>query len=128
MLKIMVVDDEKEQIFSIEQYFNTFHANEYNIISATSGKNCLKLLEKQTPDVLILDIMMPEMNGWEVIEELQKNPNTSKIPIIILTARTDGFARDAGRLMADDFIEKPIDMEELKIRIDKVLKKHHKIK
>jgi CheY-like chemotaxis protein len=128
MLKIMVVDDEKGQIYAIEQYFNTFHADEYKIISATSGKKCLKLLEKETPDVLILDIMMPEMNGWEVIEELQGEPNNQKIPIIILTARTDEFARDAGKLMADDFIEKPIDMEELKIRIDKVLKKHHRIK
>jgi len=122
MSKIMIVDDEKEQIFSIEQYFKTFHNDKYKIISATSGKICLKKLEKEKPDIIILDIMMPEMNGWEVIEELKKQPDYQKIPIIILTARTDGFARDAARLMADDFIAKPIDMEELKIRIDKVLK------
>lgn len=127
MSKIMVVDDEKEQIYSIEQYFKTFHGDEYEIISATSGKKCLKKLENEKPDIIILDIMMPEMNGWEVIEELKKHPDYQKIPIIILTARTDGFAIDAGKLMADDFIAKPIDIEELKIRIDKVLKKHRRI-
>jgi CheY-like chemotaxis protein len=123
MKKIMVVDDEKEQIYSIEKFFNNFYGDNYQIISARSGKKCLKLLEKEIPDIIILDIMMPEMNGWEVIEELKKHPSYLKIPVIILTARTDGFARDAGKMMADDFIAKPIDYEELRIRIDKVLKK-----
>ena len=125
MIKIMVVDDEEEQIYSIEKFFKNFYGNKYQIISATSGKKCLKLLEKEIPDIIILDIMMPEMNGWEVIEKLKIHPSYQNIPVIILTARTDGFARDAGKLMADDFIAKPIDIEELKIRVDKVVKKYH---
>ena len=125
MIKIMVVDDEEEQIYSIEKFFKNFYGNKYQIISATSGKKCLKLLEKEIPDIIILDIMMPEMNGWEVIEKLKIHPSYQNIPVIILTARTDGFARDAGKLMADDFIAKPIDIEELKIRVDRVVKKYH---
>lgn len=123
MIKILVVDDEKEQIYSIEKFFLNFYGDKYQIFSATSGKKCFKILEKDIPDIIILDIMMPEMNGWEVIEQLKKNPSYQGIPVIILTARTDRFARDAGKLMAVDFIAKPIDFEELKIRIDKVLKK-----
>lgn len=125
MIKVLVVDDEKEQIYSIEMYFKKFYNDEYQIISATSGKKCFVLLKKEVPDVIVLDIMMPDMNGWEVIENLKIDPTLKDIPVIILTARTDGFARDAGKLMADDFIAKPIDYEELKIRIDRVLKKYH---
>lgn len=123
MIKILVVDDEKEQIYSIEKFFLNFYSDKYQIFSATSGKKCFKILEKNIPDIIVLDIMMPEMNGWEVIEQLKKNPSYQGIPVIILTARTDRFARDAGKLMAVDFIAKPIDFEELKIRIDTVLKK-----
>ena len=125
MKKILIVDDKIEQIYSIKKYFSTFHRSEYHIISATNGKQCFSQLKKEMPDVIILDIMMPGMNGWEVIENLKMYPSYKNIPLIILTARTDGFARDAGNLMADDFIAKPVDMEELKIRIDKVLNKYH---
>jgi CheY-like chemotaxis protein len=123
MRKILVVDDEKEQLYSIEKFFSNFYGDRYKILSAVSGKQCFKILEHTIPDIIILDIMMPEMNGWEVIEQLKLHPAYQKIPVIILTARTDGFARDAGKLMAVDYIAKPIDCEELKIRIDKVLKK-----
>lgn len=123
MIKILVVDDEKEQLYSIEKFFSNFYRDRYQILPATSGKQCFKILEFTIPDIILLDIMMPEMNGWEVIELLKIHPAYQKIPVIILTARTDGFARDAGKLMASDFIAKPIDFEELKIRIDKVLKK-----
>lgn len=123
MINVLVVDDEKEQIYSIEKYFDRFYGDEYKIITATSGKNCFTQLKKEIPDIIVLDIMMPGMNGWEVIENLKMDPSFKDIPVIILTARTDGFARDAGKLMANDFIAKPIDVEELKIRIDRIIKK-----
>ena len=123
MINVLVVDDEKEQIYSIEKYFDKFYGKKYKIVSATSGKKCFTQLKKETPDVIVLDIMMPGMNGWEVIENLKMDPSYKNIPLIILTARTDGFARDAGKVMADDFIAKPVDMEELKIRINRIVKK-----
>jgi len=127
MKKIMVVDDEQDQIFSIKTGFETEYPKEYDIIGAESGKKCFELLEKNVkPDLILLDIMMPGMDGWEVFDKLRANQKYKKIPVIFLTARSDGFAANAGSMIADDYIEKPVDIDELKVRIDKVLKKAKK--
>jgi CheY-like chemotaxis protein len=124
MKKIMIVDDEKDQIFSIKTGFEQEYPNEYEIIGVESGKKCFELLEKNVkPDLILLDIMMPGMDGWEVFDKIKANQSWRKIPIIFLTARSDGLAKSAGLLIADDYIEKPIDIQELKTRIDNVLKK-----
>ena len=124
MKEIMLVDDEKDQIFCIKTAFEELFGKEYSIIPAESGKHCFKLLEKNVkPDLILLDLMMPEMNGWEVFDKLRANPSWKNIPVLILTARTDGLAAQAGKLIADDYIEKPIDIKELKTRIDNLLKK-----
>ena len=124
MKKIMLVDDEQDQIFSIKTGFEQEFPNEYEIIGVESGKKCFELLEKNVkPDLILLDIMMPYMDGWEVFDKIKANQTWKKIPIIFLTARSDGLAKSAGSMIADDYIEKPIDIQELKIRIDNVLKK-----
>jgi DNA-binding response OmpR family regulator len=129
MKKIMLVDDEKDQLFSIKTGFNEIYPNQYNIILVESGKKCFELLDKNTiPDLIILDIMMPEMNGWEVFDKLRANQKWKSIPVIFLTARSDGLATSAGAMIADDYIEKPIDINELKTRIDNVLNKVKKKK
>jgi CheY-like chemotaxis protein len=119
--KILFVDDEKDQIFVIKKGFENLYSKEYEIIPAYSGKECLSILENTIPDLIILDIMMPEMNGWQVFDKLKAHQHWKHIPIIILTARTDGFAEHAGGSIAEDFIKKPIDIQELKSRIDHVL-------
>ena len=127
MKKIMLVDDEKDQIFFVKASFKNLFGKEYVIIPAESGEKCFELLEnKEIPDVILLDIMMPRMNGWEVFDRLRANPSWKNIPIIFLTARTDEFAEHAGVLIADDYIKKPIEIKELKTRIDNVLKKAKK--
>ena len=127
MKKIMLVDDEKDQIFFVKASFKNLFGKEYTIIPAESGEKCFELLEnKEVPDVILLDIMMPKMNGWEVFDRLRANPSWKDIPIIFLTARTDEFAEHAGVLIADDYIKKPIEIKELKTRIDNVLKKARK--
>jgi CheY-like chemotaxis protein len=124
MKKIMIVDDEEDQIFCIKTGFEEIFGKDYKIISADSGKRCFELLEnKVIPDIILLDIMMPEMNGWEVFDKLRASKEWKNIPVVFLTARSDEFAENAGGLIADDFIEKPIDIKELKVRIEKVLKK-----
>jgi CheY-like chemotaxis protein len=124
MKNILYVDDKKDQIFYIKTAFEDLYANEYKIIPADSGKKCLELLDKEIiPDLILLDIMMPDMNGWEVFDKLKANPKWKNIPIVFLTARTDGFAEETGEFIADDYIKKPIDVKELKIKIDNVLKK-----
>ncbi len=124
MKKIMIVDDEQDQIFSVKMGFEQEYAKEYEIIAAESGKKCFELLEKKViPDLILLDIMMPIMDGWEVFDKLKAHQTWKKIPVIFLTARSDGLAENAGSMIADDYIEKPIDIEELKNRIDNVLNK-----
>ena len=124
MKNILYVDDKKDQIFFIKTSFENLYGDEYKIIPAESGKKCLELLDKTIiPDLILLDIMMPDMNGWEVFDKLKANSSWKKIPIVILTARTDGFAEKTGEFIADDYVKKPIDVKELKTRIDNVLKK-----
>ena len=124
MKNILYVDDKKDQIFYLKTAFEDLYGKEYQIIPAESGKKCLEILEKKIiPDLILLDIMMPDMNGWEVFDKLKANPLWKKIPVVFLTARTDGFAEETGEFIADDYIKKPIDVKELKIRIENVLKK-----
>ena len=119
----MFVDDEADQIATIRKVLKDADAD-YELIPAESGKKCFELLKNnEIPDLILLDIMMPEMSGWKVFDKLKENPSWKDIPIVFLTARTDEIAERAGGFLGDDFIEKPVDAEELKGRIDKVLMK-----
>ena len=127
MKKIMLVDDEKDQIFFIKTSFENLFGKEYTFVPAESGEKCFESLNKKNiPDLILLDIMMPKMNGWEVFDRLRANPEWKNIPIIFLTARTDEFAEHAGVLIAEDYIKKPIEIKELKTRMDNVLKRTKK--
>ena len=124
MKKIMLVDDEEDQVFGIKKALEDKYGDEYKVIPANNGAECFELLKNnELPDLILLDIMMPEMSGWEVFDKLRDNPSWEKIPIVFLTARTDRIAENAGDFLGDDYIEKPVDAEELKKRIDKVLEK-----
>ena len=121
MKKIMVVDDEPDQIATVK-YVLESSSSEYEIISAESGNKCLDLLKKnQIPDLILLDIMMPEMSGWEVFNKIKENPSWKKIPIIFLTARTDKIAKKAGVFLGDDFIEKPFNSKYLIEKINEII-------
>jgi CheY-like chemotaxis protein len=127
MKKIMLVDDEEDQLYFITTSFKKIYGKDYTIIPVESGEKCLQILQSnQLPDLILLDLMMPKMNGWEVFDKLRANPLWSQIPIVFLTARTDEFAEHAGTLIADDYIKKPIEIKELKNRIDVVLKRGRK--
>jgi two-component system response regulator VicR len=117
--KIMVVDDNPDIILSIKSGLEVV-ASDYEIIGAESGEKCLELLETETPDLILLDIMMPEMSGWETFDKLKGNASWGKIPVVFLTARTDRVAKNAGGFLGDDYIEKPFEIAELKRRIDEI--------
>ena len=117
----MYVDDEEDQIFAVRKALEKPDGG-YEIIPAESGKKCLELLKNnEMPDLILLDIMMPEMNGWELFDKLKESPSWRNIPVAFLTARQDRI--NAGGFLGDDYIEKPFDADNLKRRIDKVLKK-----
>ena len=120
--EILLVDDEIDIGFTVKL---TLSKLDYNVKHVKSGKECLELLEKTDykPDLILLDIMMPRMNGWEVYRKLKENLNLEKIQIVFLTARSDRTAEHAGKFLGDDYIEKPYDPEDFKKRISKILNK-----
>ena len=120
--KVMIVDDNPDIILSIKNGLED-STSTYEVIGADSGKKCLELLETETPDLILLDIMMPEMSGWETFDKLKENASWGTIPVVFLTARTDRVARNAGGFLGEDYIEKPFELAELKKRIDEVINK-----
>ena len=125
--RIMMVDDKKDQCNSIAIALKDKYGDDYIFISANSGHECLQLLKesKELPDLIILDLMMPEMSGWEVFDKIRDNPDWRQIPIIFLTARTDRIAETAGEFFGNDFLQKPIGIDELIQRINKILNKQN---
>jgi len=117
--KIMIVDDNLDVILSIKNGLED--SVEYKVIGAESGGKCLELLEVEMPDLILLDIMMPEMSGWETYDRIKENEVWRKIPLVFLTARTDKIARDAGDFLGEDYIEKPFEINNVMERIDKIL-------
>jgi len=124
MKKIMMVDDEEDQTFCMKIALENSYGDEYEVISACSGAECFELLKNNVkPDLILLDIMMPEMSGWETFNKLKENASWGKIPVVFITARTDEVAKNAGGFLGEDYIEKPVRIEELKEKIDKIFKK-----
>jgi len=117
MEKVMVVDDDPDIIYSIKEGLYT----DFEILSAESGMQCLQILQTVIPDIILLDIMMPNMSGWETFDRIRKNPSLKTVPIVFITARTDKNAKNAGGFLGDDYIEKPFEINDLKVRIGKIL-------
>jgi len=119
----MIVDDDPSQIFSIKTFFEYSDEKEnYEVIAASSGEECLNLLSNnQIPDLILLDIMMPGMNGMVVFEKIKEHPSWRHIPIAFLTATSIDNVKERGRNLGDDFIEKPIEPDIFSNKIKKLL-------
>ncbi len=112
--KILVVDDQPNNLKVIANVLN----DEYKLFVANSGKNALLVLESEQPNLILLDVMMPEMNGFEVCERIKQNENIKDIPIIFLTAKSDIEDIQRGfEVGAVDYITKPFNLIELKARV-----------
>jgi DNA-binding response OmpR family regulator len=97
----------------------------YAVISVESGEAALALLARTRPDIVLLDYMMPNMNGIEVLHHLRADPQTVDLPVIMVTARAENQATvEALEAGADDYVTKPIDFSVLRARIDSHLQKH----
>lgn len=117
MKKILVVDDQIDIIFTVKKIFEEL-SDQYEIIGADSGKQCIEFLKNnEKPDLILLDIMMPEMSGWEVVNQLRENELWRSIPVVFLTARTDNTAVNAGKFLGEDYIEKPFEKDDFIRRI-----------
>jgi CheY-like chemotaxis protein len=106
---ILVVDDDSAILELIAQVLTD---EGYSVIAAGDGRTAVELARAKRPRLILLDLMMPEMNGWQVIAKLQESPPTRKIPVILLSARRD-LAQSAADLGATAYIEKPFDLDDL---------------
>jgi DNA-binding response OmpR family regulator len=112
---ILVVDDQPININLLER---KLQRENMDVITAANGKECLEAISRVTPDLILLDVMMPEMDGIETCERLKKNPETNAIPIIFITARSSKEGKLEGlNVGAVDYITKPIDLDETLARV-----------
>ena len=113
--QIMVVDDDQDTVAILARHLQR---EGFVPIEAISGAQCLKLVQENEVDVILLDLMMPDMDGFQVVRELRANPVTAEIPIIMITARDDLDARAEGmRLGVSDFLAKPVFRRQLASRV-----------
>jgi len=118
--KIMIVDDEEDIRTSVGQIFEI---SGYEVTKAEDGNDCINKLEQETPDIVILDIMMPGMSGWDVAARIKDNPKWNGIPIVFLTAKGDEMSIGMGGLASEEYIVKPFDIIKLKEKVENILNK-----
>jgi CheY-like chemotaxis protein len=126
MKKILIIEDDKSLLGSLSDVLKDEGFETY---TALGGKEGLEFLDNLTPDLIICDVMMPGMDGYQVLETISKNESTATIPFIFLTARNErNDQRRAMDMGADDFLNKPFSLDELLTTIDIRLKKSEKVK
>jgi len=120
---ILVVDDNRENLELLEAYLEDLDCR---TIAAYDGPEALEIVRKDNPDLLLLDIMMPKMSGFEVCRRIKNDPATSHIPIIMVTALNEfGDMQRAVDCGTDDFVSKPVNKLELLTRVKTMLKLKH---
>jgi DNA-binding response OmpR family regulator len=116
--KILVVDDEDDILHFLELVLKE---HGYSVVTATGGQDALTQAQIEKPDLVLLDIMMPQMDGWEVLKLLRVDEETSHIPVAMLSARTEARDRVQGlQEGAVDYICKPFSLQELLGKIDSI--------
>ena len=124
--KILIIEDESDVAEMLR--YNLEKAG-YQTIVVNSGKEALEALESYAPDLVLLDIMLPDLSGWEVCKIIRKGQQPQTIPILMLTALSSEDARIKGlSLGADDFVTKPFSIKELLIRVRKIIDRQHQLK
>ncbi len=119
MKKILIADDRPEVV---ELVTATLEGEGYQIICAFDGREALEKIGREKPDLVLLDIVMPKMNGFEVLAKAKNDPQTKDIPIIMITAKGQKLDEDEGRrLGADDYIIKPFSPSHLLRKIEEIL-------
>jgi two-component system OmpR family response regulator len=119
--RILVVEDEAKISQIVAAYLRR---DGYQVLQAQDGREALELARAELPDLIVLDLMLPAISGWDVCRELRRNPRTARVPIIMATAREDVSDRIVGlELGADDYVVKPYDAKELVARVHAVLRR-----
>ncbi len=121
--RVLIADDNDQNRELLEAWLVD---EDYEVLMATDGQDTLRVVESGQPDLILLDIMMPRMSGYEVCEKLKSDPETSDIPVLMVTALNEmGDIEKAVQAGCDDFLTKPVNQLELKTRVRSLLKVRH---
>ena len=122
---ILCIDDEAEMIDLMRLILGR---RGYDVRGAISGMEGLKMIREHSPDLILLDLMMPEMDGWEVYQQIKADEKMKETPVIVVTAKAQSIDRVLGLHIAkvDDYIAKPFSPQELLNSVEKVLNKPKK--
>ncbi|MBP7692045.1 MAG: response regulator [Anaerolineales bacterium] len=125
--RIVCIEDEPEMIDLMRLILSR---KGYQVIGAMGGREGLEAVQRETPDVVLLDLMMPDMDGWEVYQKMKANEATKNIPVIVVTAKAQSIDKVLGLHIAkvDDYITKPFGPQDLIDSIEKVLARKEKEK
>jgi CheY-like chemotaxis protein len=117
---ILVIDDSTTNVVLLQAVLNN---KGYSIETALNVKDAYTIMNRKMPDLILLDLLMPRINGYEFLKEIKANDKTSKIPVIVVSALTDqeNIQRSMD-LGANEFITKPVDIQKLLEKVDSVLK------
>jgi DNA-binding response OmpR family regulator len=120
-MKIMIVDDNPDIVYSVKKGLEALNQG-YEVVGAEGGIDCIQKLDTEKPDLILLDIMMPDMDGWDVVAKIREDVKFMNTPIIFLTAKDDELSKGMAKYGVDDYIVKPISPQELDVKIKNRLK------
>ncbi len=121
MLRILVVDDDKQIVRLIRSYLEQAG---YQVLTAHDGETALHAIRREQPDLVVLDLMLPDRDGWEITRLIRSDQTLANLPIIMLTARVEDTDKIVGlELGADDYITKPFNPREVVARVRAVLRR-----
>ena len=123
--RLAYIEDEAEMIDLVRLILGR---RGYTVLGATGGREGLELVRKELPDLVLLDLMMPDMDGWDVYHQIKSEGSTRDIPVIVITAKAQNIDKILGLRIAkvEDYISKPFSPQELLERIDQVLSRQTK--
>lgn len=121
--RILIADDNEQNRELLDAYLAS---ESYEIFMSVDGEDTMKAVEEHQPDLILLDIMMPRMSGYEVCEKLKADPDRQSIPVLMVTALNEmGDIEKAVQAGCDDFLTKPVNQLELKTRVRSLLRVRH---
>jgi DNA-binding NarL/FixJ family response regulator len=117
--KLLLIDDDPNLILLVKDYLEF---NGYQVLTASQGREAMKILERETPDLIICDVMMPEMDGYSLVQEIRENPLLEWLPVIFLSAKGQTKDRIKGLTQgADVYMVKPFEPDELVAQVQSTL-------
>ncbi len=117
--QILLVDDERDLVFYTKL---VLEEKGYEVTEAYDGQQALDILEDFRPDLILLDVTMPKLNGWDVLKQIQEDPETADIPVLMLTARSEDADKARGwELGVTWYQTKPFELDELAMVIERIL-------